>query len=212
IAVRIDAVVRQHLAQVPVAARAAAQRPQALAAQRRPAGDPLGGDEILRGGAANAAADDLEARATRERGQPRRRSELADAEAPAIELGGDFRPAEHDPEREVDSLTAEESVLDSEPELETAAVGRNAVFDGRAHRAPLYHRIARAQTHPAAMLPPTATGNIGRIAAAFRPNAPIKGTGRFRAVGRAHRPSMTKITDLAGCQANIPAAAEPIEN
>jgi hypothetical protein len=105
----------------------------------------------LNGAAANAAADDLEARAAGERGQPRRRSKLSDRETPGIELTGDLRAAEHDAQREVDPFVAKESVLDSKPELETASIGGNAIFDCSAHQSFTPPPPRRAALRPSAI-------------------------------------------------------------
>ena len=67
-------------------------------------------NEILNRAAANAAADNLEARAVRQCGQPGRRSELADRETSGIEFGGDFRAAEDNAQGQIDAFVAKKTL------------------------------------------------------------------------------------------------------
>jgi hypothetical protein len=93
-------------------------------------------DKVLDRTAANAASDDLEARATRQCRQSRRRPKFADGKTPGIKFSGDFRTAKDNAQIEIDTLVVKKALLSTQSELEAASICWNAIFDRSAHAFP----------------------------------------------------------------------------
>ena len=55
--------------------------------------------------------------------------ELADRQTSGVELRGDFRPAEHNAQSQVDALVAEKAFFLTQPQLQSATIGGYAIFD-----------------------------------------------------------------------------------
>ena len=133
VAVRIEPVLRQEVAQIPVAAGAERQGAERFSTQPVPVGDGRGDQEVQADAALQTAADDLETVPPGDRRHAGRRAELADLQGAGIVGGGDFRPAEHHLDVEIDALAGEVPLLGREPHIEAGAVGRHAVVQSDGH-------------------------------------------------------------------------------
>src|SRR4051794_7137499 len=89
--------------------------------------------ERLHGAPAHSAANDLESGSLGNGSQSGRRAELAYLQASDIERGGNFRPAEHHPQAQVDALPAKEALLDAQAQLQAATIGGYPIADGLCH-------------------------------------------------------------------------------
>ena len=118
VAVRIEAMLFEDLAEVPIAAAPLAQPAGHLALKVAPVANAGVDEEEERGTALVSARDDLETLTCRNGGERRRRAEFPHDDLARVKRGGKLRPAKDRPDDKVDARLGKESLFQPEADRE----------------------------------------------------------------------------------------------